>query len=865
MIKNLINHFNSLSIRTRFIVTFLIIVFIPLCAVGVILYLEVEVFLKNPEIANNLKESGIKIAKDTRNWLLILGGFVTIVSMILALVASHYFSSQIKRIFHLLEAYSEDKFDVRETVTTNDEIGNILNNLHFMAEHIQEKQNNISKVQAKISDLYYNAPNMYCTLDLNGTILDVNKTFEITMGNEKDKFIKRSFFDLISSDSRHIFYGSFKEFLLHSDPHKGVEFKMNRLNHSPIYVNMSWNFFTEDTDHDFKTQAKLNNKTVYGVRVIIKDITLGKESEFRKTVLFDTMSVLPRMLSSFIGVEELIVFILEELKRVVYYDLACILLLSDENTHNYRISALCGLENNNSDLMGKLYSLENEQVKTIIDTQESQKFNKLFIPEAFPNVENQLKQSCYILPLMFINEIIGIMVLDNLRESDYTQEELILIEAFGGLISGATQNIIFREEVQAESIEVKSTMNDLKSKDTLLQKELDMAVSVQKGILPKESGDWNGIKVLNHYEAMGKVGGDFFDFFLLPQGKLAIFIADVSGHGIPAALVTTMAKIAFTSSAQRFYSPRRILVEVNNEMCQNIRTDDYLSVFFITIDQNYRVTYANAGHQVALLYRKRENQVIRLDTPGYFVGMMPEMGESYEESVIQLEYGDRIMLYTDGIVETINKKREQFGNDRLEALFKDFANLTVEELQSKIISEIDDFSQGLSRKDDLSLIIIELDENYEQVIKYLSDGKLQFQNGHYKESLKYFNNALEIDPDNFDTILLIAETYFRTLQFDECIKYFEQYVETKKNQPLVFYHLALAYFKIGKYDESIKSNLKAIEIDKNFSKSLYLLGLTYKKLNMYDDARKYFIELLRIDSNDIKAKKEIKFLDAITS
>ncbi|MDH4128630.1 MAG: hypothetical protein OEV44_07760, partial [Spirochaetota bacterium] len=118
MIKNLINHFNSLSIRTRFIVTFLIIVFIPLCAVGVILYLEVEVFLKNPEIANNLKESGIKIAKDTRNWLLILGGFVTIVSMILALVASHYFSSQIKRIFHLLEAYSEDKFDVRETVTT---------------------------------------------------------------------------------------------------------------------------------------------------------------------------------------------------------------------------------------------------------------------------------------------------------------------------------------------------------------------------------------------------------------------------------------------------------------------------------------------------------------------------------------------------------------------------------------------------------------------------------------------------------------------------------------------------------------------------------------------------------------------------
>ncbi len=870
MLKKLLNRFNSLSIKSRFIFTFLFFVFviaISTITIGWIADDTFKHFLNHPEISNKLTDKDKTMITSARNHLLIVGGVITAVSLLMASImsflASHYFSSQIQRIFRLLKAYSEGDLDMREKVTAKNEIGQILNNLHHMAHQIKEKQSDLIRVQKKVLDLYHHSPSMYCTLDLNGIVESVNKTFENVLGKNQKDFIGKPFTDLLSHDTKGAINHNFKDFLLTSDSKKGVEFQLNSPNNKTIHVHMSWNYFTEQLDHDFKTHEVYQGKDIYGVRANLNDVTAEKESAKQKNILFETMSVIPKLLGTVIAVEELLLFLLEELEKAIEYDLASVLLSPAEGIESLSVAAMNGLDGKGKALIGHNYAQDDPKLKYVMENHRRQVLDKLFFSELFPDSDQMNNQCSLVIPLIIIDEVIGAMVIDRVRTDGFSHDEIIMAEAISSIAAGAIQNVLLREELQSRTIEVKRTVDELELKDLTIQRELDMAFSIQQGILPEESYVWNGINILNHYNAMEKVGGDFYDFFHMPHGQLALVIADVSGHGIPAALITTMAKITFTAAAQKNHSPAKILEEVNKDMCEYIKTDDYLTVFLLIIDRAYQVTYVNAGHQAALLYRKKTREIESLDTPGYFVGLMGEMGESYEESSIQLDFGDRIMLYTDGIVESTNLSKEQFGDERLERLFLDHADKPLEELKTIIIDSINVFSKGVSQKDDLSLVLLELDVNYERVLQSIFEGKKNFKLGNYKESVFFFKKALKSDPANLEVILNTAECYFHEHQFEESIQYFEKYIEIKPNNPLAYYHLALSYFKLKDFDQSIKANKMALDIDKNYVKSIHLLGLTQKKLNNIEEAKQYFNELLKIEPDNKKAKMEISYLNSL--
>ncbi len=870
MLKKLLNRFNSLSIKARFIFTFLLFVLViavTTITIGWIADDTFRHFLNHSEISNKLTDKDKKVVTSARNHLLIVGGAITAISLLMASImsflASNYFSSQIQRIFHLLKAYSEGDLDVRENVTTDNEIGQILKNLHHMAQQIKEKQTDLISVQKKVLDLYHHAPSMYCTLDLNGIIENMNETFKKVLGLIHDDFIGKPFTDFVTKNTQGVFNHDFKDFLMTTDSVKGVDFQLNSSNSKTIHVHMSWNYFTEPLDHDFKTHAIFQGKDIYGVRVNLNDITAEIESAKQKSILFETMSVVPKLLGTVIAVEELLQFLLDELEKAVAYDVASVLLSPAEGIESLSVAAINGLDGKGSALIGNNYAHDDPKLKYVMENHRRQVLDTFFFAELVPDSDQIKNQSSLVVPLIVIDEVIGALAIDRANIDGFGQDEIIMVEAFASIAAGAIQNVLLREELQSRTIEVKRTIDELESKDLTLQRELDMAFSIQQGILPEDSYEWNGIKILNHYNAMEKVGGDFYDFFHMPHGQLAIVIADVSGHGIPAALVTTMAKITFTAAAQKNNSPAKILEEVNQDMCQYIKTDDYLTVFFLTIDRTYQVTYVNAGHQVGLLYRKKTGKIESLDTPGYFVGLMGEMGESYEESTIQLDFGDRIMLYTDGIIESTNLSKEEFGIERLEKLFLDHADKTIEELQTIVIDGVKTYSKGISQKDDLSLVLLELDEKYERVLQTIFEGKKNFKLGNYKESMFFFKKALKADPNNLEVILNTAECYFHEHQFEESIKYFETYITLKSNNPLVHYHLALSYFKLKDFDQSIKSNKMALDIDKNYVKSLHLLGLTQKKLSNYEEAKHYFSELLKIEPDNKKAKMEINYLESL--
>jgi len=197
--------------------------------------------------------------------------------------------------------------------------------------------------------------------------------------------------------------------------------------------------------------------------------------------------------------------------------------------------------------------------------------------------------------------------------------------------------------------------------------ELEMAGELQKSLLPDIYQIFNGVSFASKYIPSIQIGGDLYDIVTLGQGLTGFMIADVSGHGVAAALVASMFKMSFHTHAANIASPK-ILFHMLNDEIKSILAEDYITSFYLIVDRTQNtITYSNAGHPSPLFYRKATQEILELDTNGYFIGMF-EDGD-YEEKTISVSEGDAILLYTDCILETENAAGQQFGGQRLLDLF----------------------------------------------------------------------------------------------------------------------------------------------------------------------------------------------------
>jgi sigma-B regulation protein RsbU (phosphoserine phosphatase) len=201
-----------------------------------------------------------------------------------------------------------------------------------------------------------------------------------------------------------------------------------------------------------------------------------------------------------------------------------------------------------------------------------------------------------------------------------------------------------------------------------LEAELDMAKQVQDGLLPERLPDLKGWELHAEYMPTGKVGGDFFDIVDLGDGSAFLIMADVSGHGVPAALVTAMAKMAFLRhvKASADFSVSEILRQVNSDLVKAIRTDHYLTVFagHLQIDSG-RLRYSRVCHPYPFIIRADGDSDRITQRGGFFIGMNED--SLYEEAELVIGHGDLLFLYTDGLNETTDPRGRQFGMHRLEA------------------------------------------------------------------------------------------------------------------------------------------------------------------------------------------------------
>ncbi|HBD94022.1 MAG: hypothetical protein A2015_04090 [Spirochaetes bacterium GWF1_31_7] len=258
----------------------------------------------------------------------------------------------------------------------------------------------------------------------------------------------------------------------------------------------------------------------------------------------------------------------------------------------------------------------------------------------------------------------------------------------------------------AESVE--QFIKRLKNQNDLLNMELEVAAQVQEGIYPKvKPNDHFLVSIYNN--PLEKVSGDFHDLIKLPGNKYGFFIADVSGHGVPAALITMKIKDLITVTSSNFVDPAALLKFFNISFADLMeRFSSYFTASYLILDwDSNEVLYSAAGHPDAYILRKN-GTIEDLSAEGFVIGVSKEMSDTFRTVKGHIEKGDVIILYTDGITESRNAKGVFYGDKAFPDCIKSSIGKSADEIKHELVSNLKMYTEGLERKDDETLIIIEV-------------------------------------------------------------------------------------------------------------------------------------------------------------
>src|SRR5215212_10237170 len=305
-----------------------------------------------------------------------------------------------------------------------------------------------------------------------------------------------------------------------------------------------------------------------------------------------------------------------------------------------------------------------------------------------------------VVPLVSQGELIGILNLGpRLSQQEYSADDRKLLSDL------ATQTALAVRVAQL----VRQQQQEAQERERIEQ-ELRVARLIQQTLLPKTLPELPGYDVAAYYQPAREVGGDFYDFLQLEDGRLGLVVGDVTDKGVPAALVMATTRTMLRAAAQRLFSPGEVLRRANDALVSDIPPNMFITCLYAILEpESGRLLYANAGHD--LPYRRRTGRsegAEELRARGMPLGLMPGMG--YEEKEILLEEGESVLFYSDGLVEAHDPRREMFGFPRLQGLVGTHRS-GGSSLVSFLLSELRRFTgEDWEQEDDITLVTLERSE-----------------------------------------------------------------------------------------------------------------------------------------------------------
>ncbi len=238
-----------------------------------------------------------------------------------------------------------------------------------------------------------------------------------------------------------------------------------------------------------------------------------------------------------------------------------------------------------------------------------------------------------------------------------------------------------------------------------IENELEVARQLQFSILPTTIPDVRNLRIAATYRPMTAVAGDFYEFIPVDPKRVGFLVADVTGHGVPAALIASMIKVAMQSVVSCAHDPREVLCGLNRVLFGQLH-DQFVSAAYLWLDtENRKGLYSAAGHPPLL--RWRAGKLERIESNGLLFGVIPD--PDYPVCELQIDSGDRFLLCTDGVLEPENARGDAFGKRRLEQVIRENQNRAPSELSDRLLAEIGQWQPAsISQQDDITLLVIDV-------------------------------------------------------------------------------------------------------------------------------------------------------------
>nr|WP_106783632.1 PP2C family protein-serine/threonine phosphatase [Lysinibacillus timonensis] len=258
----------------------------------------------------------------------------------------------------------------------------------------------------------------------------------------------------------------------------------------------------------------------------------------------------------------------------------------------------------------------------------------------------------------------------------------------------------------------------MNSNNKTLEREIHLAKDIQNkllnGELPKlKKDEVSGISIPARL-----IGGDYFDFYPLPNGKIRIVIGDVMGKGIPAAMLMILTRGAFRTAAESTKGPGDTLTAMNKAIYKDLRTlNSFVTVFCADWDLvSGTFTYASAGHSTPVVIKSNKKQVMIPPVKGIMLGGLPS--QIYKEKEVFLSEGDLVFLYTDGIVEAVNQDGEMYKVERLQRTLESICTKNLKKIEDDIIDSLEEFTRGMPQKDDITMVMLKIGKGSSEISSY---------------------------------------------------------------------------------------------------------------------------------------------------
>jgi sigma-B regulation protein RsbU (phosphoserine phosphatase) len=300
-----------------------------------------------------------------------------------------------------------------------------------------------------------------------------------------------------------------------------------------------------------------------------------------------------------------------------------------------------------------------------------------------------------VVPMQIQNETKGYLFLaDKITKQTYTTSDLEFLQTLGNVAIISIENArLFQETLEKQRLE----------------EELSLARDIQNRLLPKQMPEISNIDLHGLNVPSKHVGGDYFDVIQVDPGHLGLTIADVSGKGMPASLLMSNLQASLHSLVRENHSLDKLVGKINNVIFNNTDPEKYITFFYSLLDlNNLKLTFVNAGHNPPYLLRK-DGRIEELCDGGIILGMMPDM--PYEIGKCELKVGDTLLLFTDGVTETMNSKDEEFEEKRLIAFMKKYCStyspLKINEL---LLDKLKKFAGETPQTDDITILTIKIPE-----------------------------------------------------------------------------------------------------------------------------------------------------------